>query len=68
MEKKLKKVKKKEKYKKIQIKKANSGTFRNNISFNLIEEKTLKYIGNKNSTINVLKNYLKYDGKYQFVN
>jgi hypothetical protein len=54
----------KEKNNKILIKKANSGTFRNNISFNLIEEKTLKYIGNKNSTINVLKNYLKYDGKY----
>jgi hypothetical protein len=53
-----------EKNNKILIKKANSGTFRNDISFKLVEEKTLKFIGNKISTVNVLKNYLKYDKKY----
>ena len=30
----------------------------------LIGEKTLKYTGNKNSTINALKNYIKYERKY----
>ena len=54
----------KDKNNKILIKKANSGTFRNDISLKLIGEKTLKYIGNKNSTVNVLKNFLKYEKKY----
>ena len=54
----------KEKNNKISVKKANSGTFRNDISLKLIGEKTLKYTGNKNSTINALKNYIKYERKY----
>ena len=49
---------------KISIKKANSGTFRNDISLKLIDEKTLNFPGNKNSTINALKLYLKYEKKY----
>ena len=54
----------KEKNNKILFKKANSGTFRNDISLKLIGEKTLKNIGNKNSTVNVLKKYIKYERKY----
>ena len=48
----------------ISIKKANSGTFRNDISLKLIDEKTFNYPGNKNSTINALKFSLKYEKKY----
>jgi len=54
----------KEKNNKILFKKANSGTFRNDISLKLIGEKTLKNIGNKNSTVNALKKYIKYERKY----
>ena len=54
----------KEKNNKILFKKANSGTFRNDISLKLIGEKTLKHIGNKNSTVNALKNYIKYEKNY----
>ena len=60
----IKSSREKEKYKKIQIKKANSGTFRNDMSLKLIEDKSIKYPGNKNSTINALKFYLKYEKKY----
>ena len=54
----------KEKNQKISIKKTNSGTFRNDISLKLIEDKNIKNQGNKNSTFNVLKFYLKYDKEY----
>ena len=58
----------KEKNNKITIKKANSGTFRNDITLKLIDEKTIKYPGNKKSTINVLNKYLKYEKKYNKIN
>ena len=58
----------KEKNNKIAIKKANSGTFRNDITLKLIEEKTIKYPGNKRSTINVLNKFLKYEKKYNKIN
>ena len=60
----IKSSREKEKYKKIQIKKANSGTFRNDMSLKLIEDKSIKYPGNKNLTINAIKNYIKYEKKY----
>ena len=58
----------KEKNNKVTIKKANSGTFRNDITLKLIEEKTIKYPGNKKSSINVLNKYLKYEKKYNKIN
>ena len=54
----------KEKIKKISIKKTNSGTFRNDISLKLIDDKSLKYQGNRISTFNALKYYLKYEKEY----
>ena len=54
----------KEKNFKISIKKANSGTFRNDVSIKFIEEKSLNYPGNKISSINALKFYLKFEKKY----
>ena len=58
----------KEKNNKVTIKKANSGTFRNDITLKLIEEKTIKLSGNKKSSINVLNKYLKYEKKYNKIN
>ena len=58
----------KEKNFNLHIKKANSGTFRNDISLKLIDEKSLKFPGNKNSTINALKFSLKYEKKYIKIN
>jgi len=62
---KIKSLRDKEKNNKIIIKKANSGSFRNGISLKLTEteEKNIKNYGNKQSTINVLKIFLKYNKK-----
>ena len=55
----------KEKENKIYIRKANSGTFRNDFSLKLMEEKShIKLSVNKNSTVNTLKLYLKFEKKY----